>query len=93
VNECLLHKEGEIIGNTDALTSQFHHLTSVCTTPYPQVAPVVKERMMKKGSMMVGYQPHGDKANFFRQIIISPQVSREDMDFLLDQIHSLGMDL
>lgn len=49
--------------------------------------------MMKKGSMMVGYQPHGDKANFFRQIIISPQVSREDMDFLLDQIHSLGMDL
>eukprot|EP00063_Salmo_salar_P066104 XP_014040939.1 PREDICTED: acidic amino acid decarboxylase GADL1-like [Salmo salar] len=57
------------------------------------VAPVVKERMMKKGSMMVGYQPHGDKANFFRQIIISPQVSREDMDFLLDQIHSLGMDL
>ncbi|XP_029600196.1 acidic amino acid decarboxylase GADL1 isoform X1 [Salmo trutta] len=57
------------------------------------VAPVVKERMMKEGSMMVGYQPHGDKANFFRQIIISPQVSREDMDFLLDQIHSLGMDL
>ncbi|XP_070690847.1 acidic amino acid decarboxylase GADL1-like [Pempheris klunzingeri] len=57
------------------------------------VAPVVKERMMKKGSMMVGYQPHGDKANFFRMIIISPQASRQDMDFVLDEIHNLGKDL
>ncbi|KAM7382401.1 hypothetical protein PAMP_002130 [Pampus punctatissimus] len=57
------------------------------------VAPVVKERMMKKGSMMVGYQPHGDKANFFRMIVISPQVSKEDMDFVLDEIHNLGKDL
>uniref|UniRef100_A0A673CIS3 Glutamate decarboxylase like 1 n=1 Tax=Sphaeramia orbicularis TaxID=375764 RepID=A0A673CIS3_9TELE len=58
-----------------------------------KVAPVVKERMMKKGSMMVGYQPHGDKANFFRMIIISPQVSRQDMDFVLDEIDRLGRDL
>ncbi|XP_030638995.1 acidic amino acid decarboxylase GADL1-like [Chanos chanos] len=57
------------------------------------VAPVIKERMMKKGSMMVGYQTHENKANFFRQIIISPQVSREDMDFLLEEIHNLGKDL
>lgn len=57
------------------------------------VAPVVKERMMKKGSMMLGYQPHGEKANFFRQIVISPQVSREDMDFMLEEIHNLGKDL
>ncbi|MGH0131604.1 UNVERIFIED_CONTAM: hypothetical protein FKN15_047937 [Acipenser sinensis] len=58
-----------------------------------QVAPVIKERMMKKGSMMVGYQPHRDKVNFFRQIIISPQVSREDMDFVLQEIEALGKDL
>ncbi|XP_066484460.1 acidic amino acid decarboxylase GADL1 isoform X2 [Tiliqua scincoides] len=57
------------------------------------VAPIIKERMMKKGSMMLGYQPHRDKVNFFRQVIISPQVSREDMDFLLDEIDSLGRDL
>lgn len=57
------------------------------------VAPVVKERMMKRGSMMVGYQPHGDKANFFRMIIISPQASSQDMDFVLDEIHNLGKDL
>ncbi|XP_036395449.1 acidic amino acid decarboxylase GADL1-like [Megalops cyprinoides] len=58
-----------------------------------KVAPVIKERMMKKGSMMVGYQPHGNRANFFRQIVISPQVSREDMDFVLDEIEALGKDL
>ncbi|XP_058037180.1 acidic amino acid decarboxylase GADL1 isoform X6 [Ahaetulla prasina] len=57
------------------------------------VAPIIKERMMKKGSMMVGYQPHRGKVNFFRQVIISPQVIREDMDFLLDEIDSLGQDL
>eukprot|EP00062_Callorhinchus_milii_P005568 gi/632945142/ref/XP_007887890.1/ PREDICTED: glutamate decarboxylase-like protein 1 [Callorhinchus milii] len=57
------------------------------------VAPVIKERMMKKGSMMVGYQPHRDKVNFFRQIIISPLVRREDMDFVLNEIDALGKDL
>ncbi|TKS81606.1 Acidic amino acid decarboxylase GADL1 [Collichthys lucidus] len=57
------------------------------------VAPVVKERMMKKGSMMVSYQPHGDNVNFFRMIIISPQAGRQDMDFVLDEIHNLGKDL
>ncbi|XP_028280995.1 acidic amino acid decarboxylase GADL1 [Parambassis ranga] len=57
------------------------------------VAPVVKERMMKTGSMMIGYQTHGDKPNFFRMVVISPQVSREDLDFVLDEIHNLGKDL
>ncbi|XP_027306900.2 acidic amino acid decarboxylase GADL1 [Anas acuta] len=58
-----------------------------------EVAPIIKERMMKKGSMMLGYQPHRGKVNFFRQVVISPQVSREDMDFLLDEIELLAKDL
>lgn len=62
-------------------------------TKLHKVAPVVKERMMKKGSMMIGYQTHQDKPNFFRMVIISPQVSREDVDFVLDEIHNLGKDL
>lgn len=49
--------------------------------------------MMKKGSMMVGYQPLGEKANFFRMVVISPQVSRQDLDFVLNEIHNLGKDL
>ncbi|XP_039593100.1 acidic amino acid decarboxylase GADL1-like [Polypterus senegalus] len=58
-----------------------------------QVAPAIKERMMKKGSMMIGYQPHRSQVNFFRQIVISPQVSREDMDFVLKEIEALGVDM
>ncbi|XP_007191597.2 acidic amino acid decarboxylase GADL1 isoform X1 [Balaenoptera ricei] len=57
------------------------------------VAPAIKERMMKKGSLMLGYQPHRGKVNFFRQVLISPQVRREDMDFLLDEIDLLGRDM
>lgn len=58
-----------------------------------KVAPVIKERMMKKGSLMLGYQTHQDKANFFRMIVISPQVSTDDLDFVLNEIHNLGKDL
>ncbi|KAK0147655.1 Acidic amino acid decarboxylase GADL1 [Merluccius polli] len=57
------------------------------------VAPKVKERMLKKGSMMICYQTHGGKANFFRMIVISPRVGAADMDFVLDEIHRLGADL
>lgn len=43
---------------------------------------------MKKGSAGLPAPP--GKVNFFRQVVISPQVSREDMDFLLDEIDLLG---
>ncbi|NWR64122.1 CSAD decarboxylase, partial [Bucorvus abyssinicus] len=58
-----------------------------------KVAPAIKERMMRKGSMMVSYQPHGAKVNFFRQIVTSPAVTKGDLDFFLDEIERLGRDL
>ncbi|XP_075121917.1 cysteine sulfinic acid decarboxylase [Leptodactylus fuscus] len=58
-----------------------------------KVAPVIKERMMKKGSMMVGYQSHGNRVNFFRQIVVNPEVTKEDLDFFLDEIERLSEDL
>ncbi|KAM6473670.1 cysteine sulfinic acid decarboxylase isoform 3-T3 [Liasis olivaceus] len=58
-----------------------------------EVAPLIKEQMMKKGSMMVGYQPHGKRVNFFRQVVTNPAVTREDLDFFLDEIERLGRDL
>lgn len=48
---------------------------------------------MKRGTMMVGYQPLGNKVNFFRVVVFSPLVSQKDMDFFLDEIESLGNDL
>uniref|UniRef100_A0A8D0AYI5 Cysteine sulfinic acid decarboxylase n=1 Tax=Salvator merianae TaxID=96440 RepID=A0A8D0AYI5_SALMN len=67
-----------------------------CTDYYARlgkVAPIIKERMMKKGSMMVSYQPHGNRVNFFRQVVTNPAVTREDLDFFLDEIEQLGKDL
>ncbi|XP_065432065.1 cysteine sulfinic acid decarboxylase isoform X2 [Chrysemys picta bellii] len=58
-----------------------------------KVAPAIKERMTKKGSMMVGYQPLGSKVNFFRQVVTNPVVTKQDLDFFLDEIERLGTDL
>ncbi|XP_068185339.1 cysteine sulfinic acid decarboxylase [Antennarius striatus] len=58
-----------------------------------KVAPVIKKRMMEKGTMMMGYQPLGNKVNFFRMVVMSPSFSQNDMDFILDEIERLGNDL
>uniref|UniRef100_A0A3Q3JJR6 Cysteine sulfinic acid decarboxylase n=1 Tax=Monopterus albus TaxID=43700 RepID=A0A3Q3JJR6_MONAL len=58
-----------------------------------KVAPVIKERMMKQGTLMVSYQPLGNKVNFFRLTVLSPLLSQKDMDFFLNEIERLGNDL
>lgn len=58
-----------------------------------QVAPQIKERMMVKGSLLVGYQPQGDKVNFFRLVISNVDTSQADMDFAIQEIQELGKDL
>lgn len=73
------------------------HLTPGCSwmrsPPLPQVAPVLKERMVKEGSMMVGYQPHGTRGNFFRMVVANPALTQADMDFFLNELERLGQDL
>ncbi|KAG3291864.1 cysteine sulfinic acid decarboxylase isoform X2 [Ictidomys tridecemlineatus] len=58
-----------------------------------QVAPVLKERMVKEGSMMIGYQPHGTHGNFFRMVVANPTLTCADIDFLLNELERLGQDL
>ncbi len=58
-----------------------------------QVAPDIKERMMKRGTMMVGYQPMDGHVNFFRMVVVSPLLTTKNMDFFLDEIEELGKDL
>ncbi|XP_039718295.1 cysteine sulfinic acid decarboxylase isoform X1 [Pteropus medius] len=58
-----------------------------------KVAPILKERMVKEGSMMIGYQPHGTRGNFFRVVVANPALTRADMDFLLNELERLGQDL
>ncbi|XP_023689811.1 cysteine sulfinic acid decarboxylase isoform X1 [Paramormyrops kingsleyae] len=58
-----------------------------------KVAPVIKERMVREGSMMVGYQPQSRRVNFFRMVVLSPEITLQDMDFFLNEIERLGVDL
>ncbi|XP_055045197.2 cysteine sulfinic acid decarboxylase isoform X1 [Misgurnus anguillicaudatus] len=58
-----------------------------------KVAPIIKERMVKCGTTMVGYQPMEGYVNFFRMVVVSPQLTTKDMDFFLNEIERLGKDL
>ena len=60
---------------------------------YSQVAPLLKERMMAAGTMMITYTPLGDKPNFLRVVMSSHDVTKEDMDFVVTEIRRLGHDL
>jgi len=58
-----------------------------------KVAPGIKAMMMEKGTTMVGYQPLGNRPNFFRMILSNPASTPADIDFLLDEIVKLGEEL
>ncbi|KAJ6644684.1 hypothetical protein lerEdw1_013655 [Lerista edwardsae] len=58
-----------------------------------KVAPKIKALMMESGTTMVGYQPQGDKGNFFRMVVSNPAATKSDIDFLIEEIERLGQDL
>jgi len=58
-----------------------------------KVTAELKSRMMYAGNLMVSYQPLDDKPNFFRSIISNQACSEEDIDFMLEELDRLGIDL
>lgn len=58
-----------------------------------QVAPEIKMRMQRAGSMLITYTGVGRSVNFFRMVVVNPNVKHSDMDFVLDEIERLGEDL
>jgi glutamate decarboxylase len=58
-----------------------------------KVAPKIKERMMKTGSMMVTYQPLRNTPNFFRIVFQSSVLTEKDVVYFFDKIDELGRDL
>jgi glutamate/tyrosine decarboxylase-like PLP-dependent enzyme len=57
------------------------------------IPPKIKRELVDRGSMMTGYQPIDDKPNFFRMIVISEDVTFEDMEFVVNEIDSIGRNL
>lgn len=70
-----------------------NHLDGIIICFLQQVAPKIKAMMMESGTTMVGYQPQGDKVNFFRMVISNAAATRSDIDFLIEEIERLGQDL
>lgn len=58
-----------------------------------QVAPKIKERMMKQGLMMCTYQASNDLPNFFRLALENSGLQLEDMDRIIEIFEQLGADL
>ena len=59
-----------------------------------KVAPIIKGQMVGNGSMMMTYQPlPGGVPNFLRMTLTTTKTTKEDMDFLLDEIHRLGFNM
>ncbi|ESO87765.1 hypothetical protein LOTGIDRAFT_127363 [Lottia gigantea] len=60
-----------------------------------KISPIIKERMIKEGSLMIGFVPIKMKGlvNFFRIIVINPACEHSDMDRILSEIDRLGSDL
>lgn len=58
-----------------------------------KVAPKIKEKMMKEGTMMVTYQPQKDNPNFFRIVFQNSGLEKSDMLHLISEFERLGSDL
>merc|ERR1711892_230432 len=61
-----------------------------------KIAPNIKEKMIMEGSLMIGYQPlpYKNLKNFFRMVIHGvPRPSKENMEFVVNEIERIGKDL
>lgn len=57
------------------------------------VAPKIKERMMREGTLMMTYQPLRCIPNFFRLVLQNSSLTRADMQHIVEEIVRLGEDL
>ena len=55
-----------------------------------EVAPKLKEKMTKRGSLMINYQPLRDKPNFFRFVLQNSGVEIQDIHYVFDELENLG---
>lgn len=58
-----------------------------------KIAPKIKERMMKEGTMMCTYQPQKSLPNFFRIVFQNSGLEKSDMIHLINEFERLGKDL
>lgn len=62
-------------------------------TALDKIAPKVKENMVRKGSMLITYQPLREYPNFFRLVLQNSGVTENDVLFFVEEIERLSADL
>lgn len=62
-------------------------------TKLHQIAPKIKELLVKEGTMMLTYQSLSEKPNFFRMTIQNSGLNKADMKHVIDEIDRLGITL
>ncbi|KAJ8979956.1 hypothetical protein NQ317_001541 [Molorchus minor] len=55
-----------------------------------KIAPKIKEKMMKEGTMMVTYQADKERPNFFRIVFQNSGLEKSDMLYLIEEFERLG---
>ncbi|KAL2735434.1 cysteine sulfinic acid decarboxylase-like [Vespula squamosa] len=58
-----------------------------------KVAPKLKGRMTKRGSLMINYQPLREKPNFFRFVVQNSGTDMQDISYVLEELENLGESL
>ncbi|XP_077275080.1 cysteine sulfinic acid decarboxylase-like [Temnothorax americanus] len=58
-----------------------------------KIAPMIKERMVRAGTMLITYQTLRDMPNFFRMVLQNSGLTEADMKFFVDEIERLAADL
>ena len=54
---------------------------------------MIKKKMMLEGTMMITYQPIGERVNFFRMVLLNADNTTGDMDYVVDEVERLGRDI
>ena len=57
------------------------------------LCPKIKARMMKAGTLMIGYTRNLEIPNFFRVVISQEATNKQDIDFMLNEIDRLAEDM
>ncbi|KAK1123432.1 hypothetical protein K0M31_008140 [Melipona bicolor] len=74
-------------------SSKRHLQSDELSKALQKIGPAVKERMMKKGSMLITYQPLRELPNFFRLVLQNSGLTEADMRFFAEEIERLAVDL
>lgn len=54
---------------------------------------MIKERMVRAGTMLMTYQPLREMPNFFRLVLQNSGLTEADMRFFVEEIERLAADL